>query len=256
MNRDDQTQMGGQDDGFHTTHWTEIIGARAQDESRRIAALNQLVSRYWRPVYCYLRQKGHDRESAKDLTQGFFHEVVLSRGLVRQADRARGRFRNLLLTALNNYVKSVRRAQTAKKRAPAEGLASLDAMDLPDCPELRDMFTPEDAYHYAWACSLLDGVLSELEKSCRRNAQAVHWEVFCAHLLKPIMEDAEAPPLAELCARHGIADKAKASNMIVTVKRQFERLLRRQVRQLVDADEEVEQEIVALMQILSRSGAG
>ena len=43
--------------------------------------------------------------------------------------------------------------------------------------------------------------------------------------------------------------------MIVTVKRRFQGALMRQIRQVVDSDAEVEQEIQDLMEILSRSGA-
>lgn len=114
---------------FRTTPWTDILDARSDDESGRQAAIEELLGMYWKPVYCYLPCKGHDHEAAKDLTQGFFHEVVLSRGLIQRADRTGGRFRTFLLKALWDYAASVRRAEKAKRRMPEGGLLRLDSMD-------------------------------------------------------------------------------------------------------------------------------
>jgi hypothetical protein len=74
--------------------------------------------------------------------------------------------------------------------------------------------------------------------------------------MAPILEGQTPPPLSALCAEHRIPDEAKASNMVVTVKRRFRTTLRRHVRQAVGSDAEVEEEICDLMQILSKSGAG
>ncbi len=133
--RGSKTTAGGPDRAFRTTHWTEIFDARSDDEPRRHAALEELLGRYWRPVYCYLRSKGHDGEAAKDLTQGFFHEVVLGRGLIQQANRARGRFRTFLLTALDRYATSLHRAEKAKRRMPQGGLVRLEGIDGLNVPE-------------------------------------------------------------------------------------------------------------------------
>ena len=79
--RYDKTTMGGGEDVFQTTCWTEIINAKTTDETRKKLIINDLLSRYWKPVYCYLRRKGCTNENAKDLTQGFFVDVVLQRKL-------------------------------------------------------------------------------------------------------------------------------------------------------------------------------
>lgn len=252
----DEMGLGPAGDAFQTTHWSEILRVRTQDEVRQREVLNTVLARYWRPVYCYLCRKGCSDEDAKDLTQGFFHEVVLGRGLLQQADPTKGRLRSLLLTALAHYVTSEHRAEAARKRRPEAGLLSLDAFDAP--PPLRrlDQASPEDAFHHAWASALLDQVLADVRQECRQGGQAVHWEVFRARVLGPIMDDAALPSLADLCAAHGIADEAKASNMIITVKRRFQAALTRRIREMVGSDAEVEGEIQDLVEILSRTGAG
>ena len=92
--------MGGAREVFLTTHWS-LIGDIQSKHDKDQALMNLLLKRYWKPVYSYLRQKGYDNEQAKDLTQGFFYEVVLNRNLVQRADQCKGRFRSFLLHALN-----------------------------------------------------------------------------------------------------------------------------------------------------------
>ena len=95
-----QTTMGGSHGAFLTTEWTVIDHIRSGDKSSSAVLMNDLLKKYWKPVYCYLRRKGFDNERAKDLTQGFFLEIVLKRALIEHADKSRGRFRTFLLTAL------------------------------------------------------------------------------------------------------------------------------------------------------------
>jgi RNA polymerase sigma-70 factor (ECF subfamily) len=72
-------------------------GATSDSHSRK--ALTELCQIYWPPLYSYLRRRGHDREEAEDLTQGFFARL-LERNDIRAADPLRGRFRGFLLTSL------------------------------------------------------------------------------------------------------------------------------------------------------------
>ena len=77
MKRDDMTDIGGVGETFLTTHWSIIENVGSSDDDKNRALIGLLLSKYWKPVYCYLRRKGHDNEQAKDLTQGFFHEVAI-----------------------------------------------------------------------------------------------------------------------------------------------------------------------------------
>jgi hypothetical protein len=252
---DDKTSAAGWNGAFPTTHWTDVFGARSQDEPRRDVALGDLLGRYWKPVYCFLRCKGYDSEAAKDLTQGFFYEIVLGRGLIQQADRGKGRFRTFLLTSLSRYLVSVHRAEVAKQRMPEGGLVRMDGVEGLNIPHPVHCATPLDAFEYAWASALLDQVLADLAEKCRERDNATHWELFRARVLQPIMDNAKPPSLDHLCEKYGISKKAAASNMIFTVKRRFRAVLRRHVRQLVDSDAEVDEEIRHLMSVFSRSGA-
>jgi len=253
--RHNSTKSGGWDGAFPTTHWTYIFDARSENEAKQDAAIGELLKSYWKPVYCYLRCKGYDNEAAKDLTQGFFHEVVLGRSLIQRADRAKARFRTFLLTALDRYATSVHRAETAKQRMPEGGLVSLEGIDWKSVPEPVHSATPTEVFDYAWASALLDQVLAEVAAECREAGKATHWDVFRARVLRPIVDNTEPPRLPVLCEKYGISNEAKASNMIITVKRRFQVVLRRHVRQCVESDAQVDEEIRHLMRVFSRSGA-
>ena len=249
------TTMGGQQHAFQTTRWSDIRKAKTHDESRRQTSINNLMQRYWKPVYCYLRRKGYSNDNAKDLTQGFFCEVVLSRELIQQADQAKGRFCTFLLTALDRYVTSVYRKESARKRRPASGLVSLEIDGLPDMPADEVATSPEHAFHYAWATSVLDQVLAEIQDEYSSAGKSTHWDVFRLKILLPIFDGAEEPPLSDICRECGIGSERRASNMLVTVKRRFATVLRRVVRRYVQSDAQVDEELGHLLNVLSKGRA-
>ncbi len=251
----DRTDMGGEDSRFQTTHWTELFSACAADRPRAGEALGQILGRYWRPVYCYLRRRGYGNEEAKDLVQGFFLEAILRRGLLRWASPAKGRFRTLLLGALDRYCSNVRRDQAAEKRHPVGRLVSLDAATTQWLAVGNPEADPEQAFHYAWASQLLDEVLSAVETRCNAEGKSVHWNLFRERVIDPILSGAERPPLPALCERYRIPYEAKASNMIVTVKRHLQREMARRIREVVGSDADVTQEIRDLHEILSKGSA-
>ncbi|MCK4293879.1 MAG: sigma-70 family RNA polymerase sigma factor [Planctomycetes bacterium] len=252
---DDGTSMGGGRSVFLKTRWSDIRNARTSNEARQRDVVDGLIRSYWKPVYCYLRRKGHANALAKDLTQGFFHNVVLGRNLFERADETKGRFRTFLLTALNRYVTSAYRHKIAEKRRPKDGVVSLEDFDETPLAATAKTMSPDDAFTYVWASVLLQEVLAEVEQRCSRDDKALHWQVFHARILGPIMAGAEPESLAGLCKRLGIENTAKAANMIVTVKRRFQAAIKDRVRRYVDSDEEVEQEIRDLMKILSKQRA-
>jgi len=242
----DQTHMGGTTEAFLTTHWSLIENIRStQDRDRAMIGL--LLDKYWKPVYCYLRRKGYDNEQAKDLTQGFFHEIVLNKNLVQRADQAKGKFRSFVLHALNQYVINENEKQSAKKRLPQARLVSLDAIDPAAIPQDVGTLDPEESYNYAWLSALLDEVLGEVEASCARDGLEVHWKVFHEKVTQPILGDGRPPSLAELCRQYGIEDEKKASNMVVTVRRRFQAALKEHVRRTVLTEDQIGDELGELM---------
>jgi RNA polymerase sigma-70 factor (ECF subfamily) len=255
MIQSEKTTMGGMDEVFQTTHWSEIHGTQMSDDVRRREIVEKLLSRYWKPVYCYLRRKGYDNEQAKDLTQGFFHEIVLGKSLFQQSEEAKGRFRTFLLTTLDRYVVNLHEWETAGKRVPPGRTMDLETAELFGLAPAAAAARPDQIFQYAWAANLLDQVLAKVKDECYSARRASHWEVFRAKVLAPIFDEVDTPALVEICARYGIDSESKASNMILTVKRRFRAVLRDQIRQFVGSDSEVEQEFAELFEILSEGCA-
>jgi len=249
MGYQDLTEMGGPGQAFLTTHWTLIEAIKSGEDKDR-ALIGLLLERYWKPVYCYLRRKGYDNEAAKDLTQGFLHEVVLNRGLVQKAEQSRGRFRSLLLVALNRYVINVQEAQTARTRIPRDKLVSLEVVEPPELARMMTSSNPDDFYHYVWLSALLDQVLSAVETSCQQDGLRTHWQLFHDRVVQPILQGSAPPSLADVGRKHGIQDEKKASNMVITVKRRFRSALKEYVRTTVASDKYVQEELTEIMKFL------
>lgn len=255
MNGHDQTSMGGSREAFLTTEWSVIELIRNGRKPSSEALINDWLKRYWKPVYCYLRRKGYKNEQAKDLTQGFFQEVVLGRSLIDHAEQSRGRFRTFLLTALQQYTAGVHRKQSTQKRMPKGCLVGLNELELGEQLEAPAQYSPEESFHYAWAAQLLDSILEDVREKCRADGKILHWQVFHDRVLQPIMDNITPPSMAEVCQRYGIDRPGKASNMMVTVNRRFQAGFKRHIRRSVIRDCDVDSEFRELMQIFARSRA-
>jgi DNA-directed RNA polymerase specialized sigma24 family protein len=249
MKRHDHTSIGGDRKSFQTTRWSVIEKISTGDTDSQ-TLINDLLRKYWKPVYCYLRHKGHGNEEAKDLTQGFFQEVVLGRKLVHQANRARGSFRKFLLTALERYVKSAHRKEIAQKRIPKSNMVPLEYIYATELVEPLRGLTAEESFHYAWVSSLLDEVFEEVEADCKTHDLAIHWDLFRDRVLEPIAHVTEPPTLAEMCDKYGIKDTKKASNMVITVNRRVQAAIKRHLRQALSEETTVEEETKEIMRAL------
>ena len=98
------TDIGGPGGRFPTTHGSAIVGVGSADSGERQRSFDTLVAAYWKPVYKYIRIRWHkSNEDAKDLTQGFFVQVM-EKDYLRPYDPARARFRTFLRTCLEGFL--------------------------------------------------------------------------------------------------------------------------------------------------------
>lgn len=244
----------GENDGqFPRTHWSKLAAARDANDADRNAALDFLLRRYWKPVFCYLRGRGWPEEEAKDLVQDFFASA-LARALFGQADPARGRFRSFLLSSLNNFLANAHRAAHAQKRRPEHGFVSIHELATSEgavfVPVANE--TPEALFHRAWIQNLLQRVLRALAEECRRTGKDAHYEVFRQRIMAPALEGATPPPLADLARRLDLGEK-EAANCLLTARRAYQRLLRAEIRLYAATDDEVAAEIQDLFHFLAAS---
>jgi RNA polymerase sigma-70 factor (ECF subfamily) len=251
MKPHDYTDMGGASEAFLTTHWSLIDDIKSKkDEKQALTGL--LLDRYWKPVYCYLRRKGYDNEKAKDLTQSFFHEVVLNRNLLQRTEQCKGRFRSFLLHALNQYLIDCKRRQGAFKHIPKDKLVPLEIIEPPILPQTISNLGPEESFNYAWKSTLLDRILTQVQVKCSEEGMSIHWKIFNDRIVQPILENIEAPSLKEICSKYAIENEVKASNMAITVKRRFQSALKKYIRSTVISEIQIDEELKDILKLFSK----
>lgn len=229
-------------DEFFTTQWTQVERAGAEDGPERRQALAAILSRYLPALRSHLvRRMRIDSERAEDLLQEFVVRKVYEYNLFARADRARGKFRTLLLTALDNFTKD--RLKRDKKQRPDS--------EIPDSAEDRP--GPEMSFDVPWARQVLDQALTAMEENCRRENRADVWGVFQARILWPIMNGSEPTSYEALAEQFSLGSIAQAANRLVTAKRMFERFLRETVGQYSHV-EDIDEEIQDLRHILAAAG--
>ena len=91
----------------------------------------------------------------------------------------------------------------------------------------------------------------QVERECKDAGQKAHWDIFCARVLEPIINDSKPVPIPELCKKYGITSESKASNMQVTVKRRLRKAIEQQLRQMGQSNPVIEEEITELIDIFN-----
>ena len=228
---------------FASTQWSVIFEARSDATDRR-AALEALCRAYWRPVYGYLRRRGHAPADAEDLTQGFFLHV-LEGSLLDRSDPAKGRFRGYLVGALRQYLGSHFERERARKRGG--GMRFLDATEAErefaalDSPEAD----PGAVYEKSWALTLLARALRRLEEEQHAAGRGRTFAVLSGFLsIAPTPGDYERAAVALGTSRTTVAVWVHRLNQ------RYAELVKLEVAATVRDPSEVKQELHHLLQAL------
>ena len=221
--------------------------AGATELTLSATALETLCRGYWYPLYAFVRRRGHDAEDARDLTQGFF-EALLTKNLVAQADRERGKFRTFLLGSLNHYLANEWDKRQALKRGGGYAIVSLHEQDIEDryLHEPVDELTPERLFDRRWAETMLEMVFARLRSEFEASGQADRFDE-----CKPwLLGDKTDCSYADAAARLGIGEPGVRS-AVSRLRRRFRELMRAEIAQTVCEPGEVDEEIRALFQALA-----
>ena len=229
------TSMGGSKRGFQATLWTVVL--RAKEHSRE--ALEELITIYWKPVYIYIRRWGYPTEEAKDLSQGFFADL-LERDFLKGVSRDKGRFRTFLLTVLKRYLINESERKRAQKRGGGKAMLSLDYQraerDFTIMPVTDE--TPEKSFNRQWA-------LEAMARSLAALAREMEPDTFEA--IKPHL--AGGPAYEETARKMGIT-VIRLNNLIHRTRKRYREILRIEVAGSLNdqklADEEVRNLLEAL----------
>lgn len=234
------------------TNWQMIYdAATVTDLPKARTAMEKLVRRYWPAVYAFIRSSGRNPHDAADLTQGFVCDVILGRGLISHADPQRGRFRSLLLSSLQNYLREQHRYETRAKRNAGAPMLQLSEAEL-SAVDPASSRTPEEAFREEWKATLIRRVLEQVRESCRAAGLDAHWEVFEARVVRPMLFGEERVSYEKLVTRLDLDDAAQAANMMITIKRRFVKALIAEVSSTVSDPMQTEPELRELLGKLER----
>lgn len=233
---------------FGTTNWTLVAGLRAEDEQLRQKTAEWIAATYWPAVYACARRITNSREEATDLTQGFFSEVVLGRGLLTLATEEKGRLRSLIRSALRRYAVDCWRREQSRGKGRLLPLSDLEREDA-----MISSGSADDEFDRRWALSVLERAIGLCESHYREAGRPKHWEVFEHRVLQPSVRMTSPPSMASLAAELGFESTQAASAALQTVKRKLAVTLRQSVAETVSEPGETEAEHGYLLDLLGMS---
>lgn len=237
---------------FRTTHWPLIQSAADADAPSQQKALEKLLAQYLPALKDFLMARfKFDGDYADDVLQTFVLEKVIKKKLIAQAKRERGRFRTFLLNSICNFAISEIRRTEAQKRIPRHILVALDH-DEADALQIIDTKTTEQ-FDLAFTRQVLSGAISRMREHCEKIKRPEIWEVFEARILKPAMDDDEPLAYDKLVGRFGFRSPDHASNILISGKRMFTRILKSVVGQYSLTSREVEEELRYLKALLEKA---
>ncbi len=227
---------------FPLTRWSLVISAKDSGAEGALEALEELARAYWKPVYAFLRGKGHTHEEAQDETQGFFAQL-LRRDFLRDLQPEGGRFRNFLLVSLRHrLIDEHRRASNVKRRAEIS-LEPWHEMEAIDGISAAVAATPEEAFDRSWAEGLVARAMAALQ---------VRWEkraALFAELRYTVESPGDVAKYSDIAARLGMTEGAVAK-AAHDFRQQFGQQIRQEVRDTVAEEDDVEDELRYLVTLL------
>jgi len=229
------------DNGFVNTRWTLIRWAGGEDSGRASQALEELCTKYWPPVYGYIRKRGHQEADAQNLTQDFFCQFLGSNPFNRLSPE-RGRFRAYLLQSAKYFLANEHKRAGRQKRGGGVHHLPIDWSEAEEryAAEASDSQSPEKYFDQALAIRLLEVVLERLAAEYSTGPEAAEFA-----LLRPYLTLGESEaPYEGLAARLKITS-GTARTKVNRLRARFRELLRQEVARTCEP-EFLDEELQAL----------
>jgi len=235
--------------GWPNTSWTLLRAGQDPANPDCVEDRNQFLTRYWKPVFVFLRAKRYSPQLAEELTQAFFLHV-LERGCFPGAEREKGKFRSYLLGALCHFLADQAPDRLKRQRVFEQRLVSLGNL----LSEEDRQYEPpagepvETIFMKQWAIDLVRDVRRRVKSHCERRGHPLWYDVFDAY--HPAAPDASPPPSEqELGNRLGLTrDQVRYARE--QAEQAFRVLLRAEVRDQVSDDTDIDDEIRELQALL------
>lgn len=245
--QDSATTSAEQAAWFRSTHWSVVLSAQDPASPQAGDALEKLCGSYWYPLYAFVRRRGHDEATAKDLTQGFFARL-LEKNYLAQVQREKGKFRSFLLASIKHFIAEEGKKARAQKRGGGATLISLDETTGEDRyrREPVEVMDPEKLYERGWVLTLLERARERLKEEYRADGKAKLYEqlqVFGSG-------DTDTPAYAEVAPALGLSEGGLRA-AVCRMRQRYSELLREEVAQTVSSPAEVDEELRYLIRVIS-----
>jgi RNA polymerase sigma-70 factor (ECF subfamily) len=206
-----------------------------------------LCEAYWYPLYAYIRRQGNDPDSARDLTQGYFAEL-LAKDFLQDVDPSAGRFRSFLLTSLQHFLSHEREKAGALKRGGGTRTISLDteAAEKRYNYEPVDKLNPETVFERSWALTVLELTLERLRREATESDNGQQFE----HLKVYITGEEPRIPYREAAQELEMTEGA-VKMAVHRLRQRFGRMLRAEIAETVADPAEVDDEVRHMLMSIS-----
>jgi RNA polymerase sigma-70 factor (ECF subfamily) len=233
---------------FPLTRWSLVVSARQQPSPESAAALEAVCRAYWYPLYAYVRRCGQSPHDAQDITQEFFR-LLLEKRWLESADRAKGRLRTFLVTALKRFMAKEWRRLSAEKRGGG-------AIHLPmntGFAESRYAADPgaqvaaDAVFDRQWALTLLELAVDRLSAEFKTVGKAGEFAVLKSFLTVPHA----AIDYPSAAARLGVSEGA-ARVAVHRLRKRFRELYRKEISQTLPDNADLDAEMRHLANALAQ----
>jgi len=223
-----------------STMWTLIGKARGGDEEE----LDRLLRKYRPPVLAFVRNAVRDPEEAEDVVQEAF-VILVQDEVLAKADRAKGKFRSLLLAVTRHVISARRRSASALRRGGGRRPLSLSSAPRESVDLLLENLvqapSADDAFDTLWVENLVRLAMNRVREECLRDGTR-HFEALFAHV-NDGLEYA------------GIAEKLDVSvtdvkNYVHQARVRLRRYVLQEIRGYSSSGTECEAEVAYLMKFL------
>jgi len=227
---------------FRPTRWTLLRSARDGNDQ----ALNELFKMYWPPVYASFRDKVGNHHDAEDLTQSLLMDVYRRNDLAN-LDPGNGTFRSFIKKAIKHFFANHVAVMTAIKRGGKEKIVSIDAEDSKylDLPKNSPNDDPSLLFDRRWIATIVLQSISELRQEYAGRGKSSDFEVIEEYLL---IGD-KAGNYRELGEVLGLKETA-ARVAVHRSRKRLCQLIRDNVRETVDNNEDLEDELGYLLKLM------
>ncbi len=170
--------------------------------------------------------------------------MLLEGHLLQRANPNRGRFRSLLLKALNDFLNDARDKRRARKRGGDVQFVSWDEWmaELPSqfsvSPRESESWPAEKVFDVRWAATVAERALSRLGEECERRGRRRIFDVLSSCLAA----EREDVSYANFSKTLGVPETA-VKRLVHQLRKRYRALLRDEVAETVEKPEELEDEL-------------